>query len=78
MLRAVADTNVVVSALLWRGAPHRLFSRIESERICFYTSRALIAELAGVLRGANSRAPCAPRARACRRSFPSIWRSPKP
>lgn len=49
MLRAVADTNVVISALLWRGAPHRLFSRIEPERICFYASRALLDELAGVL-----------------------------
>jgi len=49
VLRAVADTNIVVSALLWRGAPHRLFGRIESAEIAFYTSRVLIAELADVL-----------------------------
>ncbi|MGH8738502.1 MAG: putative toxin-antitoxin system toxin component, PIN family [Burkholderiales bacterium] len=49
MLRAVADTNVVVSALLWRGAPHRLFGRIEPERIELYSSRALLAELEDVL-----------------------------
>lgn len=49
MLRAVADTNVVVSALLWRGVPHRLFGRVESGRIDFYSSRALLAELEGVL-----------------------------
>jgi putative PIN family toxin of toxin-antitoxin system len=47
--RAVADTNVVVSALLWRGAPHRLFGLIDSAEISFYTSRALFEELAGVL-----------------------------
>lgn len=49
MLRAVADTNVVVSALLWRGAPHRLFGRIEPEQIELYSSRALLAELESVL-----------------------------
>ncbi len=49
MLRAVADTNVVVSALLWRGAPHRLLGRIEPERIELFSSRALLAELEGVL-----------------------------
>lgn len=49
MLRAVADTNVVVSALLWRGAPHRLFGRIEPELLQLYSSRALLSELEGVL-----------------------------
>jgi putative PIN family toxin of toxin-antitoxin system len=49
VLRAVADTNIVVSALLWRGTPHQLFSLTESGEIAFYTSRALIEELADVL-----------------------------
>jgi len=40
VLRAVADTNVVVSALLWRGAPHRLFDRLQRGRIEFFTSRS--------------------------------------
>lgn len=49
MLRAVADTNIVVSALLWRGTPHRLFGAIESAEISFFTSRALFEELVDVL-----------------------------
>ena len=49
MLRLVADTNTVVSALLWHGAPHRLFEAIQTEELSFYASRALIDELAEVL-----------------------------
>lgn len=49
MLRLVADTNTVVSALLWHGAPHRLFEAIRTEEVSFYASRTLIAELADVL-----------------------------
>jgi len=47
--RLVADTNTVVSALLWHGAPHRLFDAIESGALDFHTSRALLDELAEVL-----------------------------
>jgi putative PIN family toxin of toxin-antitoxin system len=49
VLRLVADTNTVVSALLWHGAPHRLFEAIEAQELSFYASRALIDELADVL-----------------------------
>jgi len=57
VLRLVADTNTVVSALLWQGAPHRLFEAIEAEELFFYASRALIDELADVLaRGKLARA----------------------
>jgi len=49
VLRLVADTNTVVSALLWHGAPHRLFQAIETDELSFYASRALVAELADVL-----------------------------
>jgi uncharacterized protein len=49
VLRLVADTNTVVSALLWRGTPHRLFQALETAEIAFYTSRALLDELADVL-----------------------------
>jgi len=49
VLKLVADTNTVVSALLWHGAPHRLFQAIETEELSFYASRALIDELADVL-----------------------------
>lgn len=49
MLKLVADTSTVVSALLWRGAPHRLFEAIGTEELSFYSSRELIDELADVL-----------------------------
>ncbi len=49
VLRLVADTNTVVSALLWRGTPHRLFEAIETGELTFFTSRALLEELADVL-----------------------------
>jgi len=47
--RLVADTNTVVSALLWHGAPHRLFEAIEHAALDLHTSRALLDELAEVL-----------------------------
>jgi putative PIN family toxin of toxin-antitoxin system len=49
VLKLVADTNTVVSALLWHGAPHRLFQAVEHEELSFYASRALVDELADVL-----------------------------
>ena len=49
MLRIVADTNTVVSALSWQGTPHHLFEAIETEEISYYASRALVDELADVL-----------------------------
>jgi len=49
VLRLVADTNTVVSALLWHGAPHQLLQAIETEELSLYASRALIDELADVL-----------------------------
>jgi len=48
-VRIVADTNTIVSALLWRGSPHRLIAAVEEYPIDFYTSRALLSELADVL-----------------------------
>lgn len=48
-MRLVADTNVLVSALLWRGLPHRLLIAMEAGRITLYTSPPLIKELHGVL-----------------------------
>ena len=48
-MRLVADTNTIVSALLWRGSPHRLIAAINDYPIAFYTSRVLLDELADVL-----------------------------
>jgi predicted nucleic acid-binding protein len=35
-VRVVADTNTIVSALLWRGSPHRLVAAIDEYPIAFY------------------------------------------
>lgn len=48
-MRAVADTNIIVSALLWRGSPHQLFQAINDDLVAFYTSRVLLDELEEVL-----------------------------
>jgi putative PIN family toxin of toxin-antitoxin system len=48
-LRAVADTNVVISGLLWRGAPRKLLDAARAGQISLYTSAVLLAELVEVL-----------------------------
>lgn len=49
-MRIVLDTNVVLSALLWRSTPHRLLAAIRDHAsFQLYTSPALLDELAGVL-----------------------------
>lgn len=48
-MRVVADTNTVVSALLWRGSPYQLFQAVNDERITFYTSRVLLDEFEEVI-----------------------------
>jgi putative PIN family toxin of toxin-antitoxin system len=49
-VRIVLDTNVVLSALLWRGTPHHLLATIgQRSSIQLYSSTALLEELADVL-----------------------------
>lgn len=48
-MRIVADTNVVVSALLWGGPPRAVLTAAREQRISLYTSAPLIAELENVL-----------------------------
>ncbi len=49
-LRIVLDTNVVLSALLWRGTPYRLLETIrQREAVKLFSSTVLVEELAGVL-----------------------------
>jgi putative PIN family toxin of toxin-antitoxin system len=48
-MRVVADTNVIVSAMLWIGSPHRILVAAEDDRLTLYTSPALLRELTGVL-----------------------------
>ena len=49
-MRIVLDTNVVLSALLWRGTPYHLLATIgQRSSIQLYSSTALLEELADVL-----------------------------
>ena len=48
-MRAVLDTNVVVSALLWGGIPERLIELAGDGKLELFTSEALLAELTGIL-----------------------------
>jgi len=48
-VRAVADTNTVVSGLLWHGAPRKFLDTARAGAISLYTSDALLAELVEVL-----------------------------
>jgi uncharacterized protein len=48
-MRLVLDTNVVVSAILWDGAPGSLLRRGQIDANSLYTSRPLLIELARVL-----------------------------
>ena len=48
-MRLVVDTNVLVSAFLWQGTPGRLVELVGENEHQFFTSRALLDELAEVL-----------------------------
>lgn len=49
-MRIVLDTNVVLSALLWRGTPYHLLQTIrQREAIKLFSSAVLLEELAGIL-----------------------------
>ena len=55
-VRAVLDTNVVVSGLLWKASPRQVLDAARDQRLSLYTSSVLLDELAEVL----SRAHLAP------------------
>jgi putative PIN family toxin of toxin-antitoxin system len=52
-VRAVADTNTVVSGMLWQRAPHALLLAARIGTIALCTSDALLAELSEVLQRAK-------------------------
>src|SRR4051812_41506066 len=49
LMRVVADTNTVVSGLLWSGAPRRVLDAARAGSIELFTTAALLAELEDVL-----------------------------
>jgi putative PIN family toxin of toxin-antitoxin system len=48
-MRAAIDTNVLLSALLWGGAPHALLEHVRNGTVTLISSPTLLAELARVL-----------------------------
>lgn len=48
-MRAVIDTNVLVSGLLWHGVPHTLLERVRAGGLTLVSSPALLAELEEVI-----------------------------
>ena len=48
-MRAVINTNVLLSGLLWHGAPHALIQCVRSGTLTLISSPALLAELADVV-----------------------------
>ena len=48
-MRIVADTNTVVSGLLWGGTPEKVLIAAREKRITLCTSPALIAELEEII-----------------------------
>jgi putative PIN family toxin of toxin-antitoxin system len=49
LIRAVCDTNLIVSAFLWGGLPRALLDAARAKRFQLIASEALIDELADVL-----------------------------
>lgn len=49
VMRIVADTNAVLSGLLWRGPPRRLLDLARERALTLCTSATLLAELAEVI-----------------------------
>ncbi|MHB8625609.1 MAG: putative toxin-antitoxin system toxin component, PIN family [Aggregatilineales bacterium] len=50
MIRAVLDTNIIVSGLLWRGLPWRVYSAATDKKFTLLASEKLLGEVARVLR----------------------------
>ena len=55
-MRAVVDTNVLISGLLWHGAPHTLIEKARTGDFVLVSSTALLAEFGRVVRRPKFRA----------------------
>jgi uncharacterized protein len=68
-MRIVLDTNVVLSALLWRGTPYQLLTTLRAQsEYQLFSSPVLLEELAGVL----TRASITKRLNLIKQSAPSV------
>ncbi len=54
-MRAVLDTNVLLSGLLWHGTPHALIEQVRAGTLSLVISEDLIAELARTITRAKFR-----------------------
>lgn len=45
MIKVVLDTNVFISALFWKGAPHQIFKEILRRAVLNFTSPQILQEL---------------------------------
>lgn len=50
MIKAVFDTNIYLSALLFRGKPRKIFLKAVRNQIILFVSKKILAELREVLR----------------------------
>ena len=50
MIKVVADTNILISGMLWSGTPRRILRAADEERIILFSSKGLLEELAYVLK----------------------------
>lgn len=48
-MRAVIDTNVLISAIFWPGKPKQLLNQVRRGQVIFLTSEVLLVELKEVL-----------------------------
>ena len=48
-MRVVIDTNVLISAIFWTGAPKRLLNKARRREMVFITSQTLLGELEEIL-----------------------------
>lgn len=49
MIKAVFDTNILISSIFWRGPPYELMKKVIRGEILLFTSLPIINELRGVL-----------------------------
>lgn len=48
-LKAVLDTNVLISGVLWRGTPFKILKWAEEQRLLIYSSHEILSEVHRVL-----------------------------
>jgi|SRR5215213_1297114 len=48
-MRVVADTNIVVSGVMWRGNPRKILDAARARKVTLFTTATLLAELEDVL-----------------------------